>query len=111
MVSTSEQASDRALNEAVQRLVDALHPERIYLFGSQARGDATEESDYDLLIVVPGSGKLPHSRAVEAYAAVATVPIAVDLLIWTRQAFERQLPVVASVPATVIREGRLLYAA
>ena len=39
----------RTLAEAVRRLVEALQPERIYLFGSRARGDAHQDSDYDFL--------------------------------------------------------------
>ena len=40
------------LREAVRRLADAAHPRRIILFGSRARGDAHEDSDVDLLIVL-----------------------------------------------------------
>lgn len=45
--------SDPVLAEIVRRLVEAYQPERIYLFGSVARGDAGPNSDYDLLVVVP----------------------------------------------------------
>jgi len=41
-----------ALDRAVARIVDAMRPEAIYLFGSRARGDARGDSDYDLLVVV-----------------------------------------------------------
>lgn len=99
------------LAEAVRRLAETLNPERIYLFGSQARGDATDDSDYDLLVIVPGSGKTDRRLSQAAYSVLWNVPIAVDVLVWTQEAFERQVPVVASLPATVIREGRLLYAA
>ena len=44
-----------ALAEAVRRLVETFHPERIYLFGSQARGDATKDSDWDVLVILPAS--------------------------------------------------------
>jgi len=36
-----------ALRRFIQRLVDELRPERIVLFGSRARGDEKETSDYD----------------------------------------------------------------
>jgi predicted nucleotidyltransferase len=35
------------------RIVEAWHPYQIWLFGSRARGEANEESDWDLLVVVP----------------------------------------------------------
>ena len=40
------------LREAVRRLVDYFQPERIYLFGSTARGDDRLDSDLDFLVVV-----------------------------------------------------------
>jgi len=42
-----------ALDRAIGRIVDAMRPEAIYLFGSHARGDAGADSDYDLLVIVP----------------------------------------------------------
>ena len=38
-------AGDPSLAEAVRRLVVAYQPERIYLFGSVARGEAGQDSD------------------------------------------------------------------
>lgn len=46
-----QQIDDPRLQEAVARLVDALHPRAIILFGSRARGTDRPESDYDLLVV------------------------------------------------------------
>jgi len=107
MTAAQEQ---QALDGAVRRLVDTLKPERIYLFGSQARGDADEDSDYDLMVIVPASDRTRYEREVEAYHAVWEVPIPAEVLVWTRDEFERQSAAVASLPATVLREGRLLYA-
>lgn len=42
----------RALAQIVERLVEAYQPERIYLFGSKAHGDAGPETDYDILVPV-----------------------------------------------------------
>jgi HEPN domain-containing protein len=41
------------LDRMVKQIVAKINPVAIYLFGSRARGDAGEDSDYDLLIVVP----------------------------------------------------------
>ena len=61
-----DQQPDGAITGVILRLVRALSPERIYLFGSQARGDANYDSDYDLLVVVPAS---EHPRYVREQAA------------------------------------------
>lgn len=61
---------DPVLREMVDRLVHALRPERIYLFGSRARGDIGPDSDYDLLAVVPDSDLAPHRRDVLAFRAL-----------------------------------------
>ena len=103
--------ADPLLDEAVRRLVDAFRPEQIYLFGSRARGDSREDSDYDLMVVVSDSDLPPHRRAQHAHLALRNVHVAADILVWTRQEFDRFLPVVGSLAATIVREGRLLYGA
>jgi uncharacterized protein len=99
------------LDEAVRRLVDVLRPERIYLFGSQARGSARADSDYDLLVVV--QQRVGPGRAMEkqANAALWGLAVPIDLVVLTSEYFTRMLGAAASLPATVEREGRLLYAA
>lgn len=102
---------DPKLAEIVQRLVVALKPERIYLFGSHARGQAGSDSDYDLLVVVPASDLPAHRRDQWAYRVLKGIGVAKDVLVWTRDEFESRSTVASSLPATVLREGRLLYAA
>jgi predicted nucleotidyltransferase len=102
---------DPKLDEIVRRLVDALRPERIYLFGSRGRGDATPDSDYDLMVVVAQSNLPGYRRDQLAYRALMGVGVAKDVLVWTRDEFNRRAHLVASLPATILREGRLLYAA
>ena len=102
---------DVILNDIVGRLVARFHPSRIYLFGSRARGEATSDSDYDVLLVVPDSATPAHRREMEACEALWGVPAAVDVLVWSESAFQRRLDAQASLPATVIREGVLLHAA
>ena len=102
---------DPLLAELVRRLADAYRPERIYLFGSTARGDAGPDSDYDLLIVVPDGSPSERRRPDLGYEAVEGLPRSGDFLVWTRRRFESRLHLQASLPSTVLREGRLLYAA
>lgn len=103
--------ADPKLAEIVRRLVEAYHPERIYLFGSRARGDSSPDSDYDLMVVVPDSTPPQRRRSRLAYEVLWEAGSGADVLVWTRNAFESRLHLRASLPATVIREGRLLHAA
>ncbi len=98
------------LVEMVQRLVDAFDPECIYLFGSHARGKATPDSDYDLLMVVSTSQIPRYKREQKAFRVLCGVGAPKDVIVLTREEFHSKLSVVTSLPATVEREGRLLYA-
>jgi uncharacterized protein len=102
---------DPRLIEIVRRLVNALKPERIYLFGSHARGQATADSDYDVVVVVGRAAKEPYALERLAYRAMLGLGTPVDVVVMSRDYFERRRAVVGSLPATVEREGRLLYAA
>lgn len=105
------QTGNPVVGEMVQRLVAAFSPERIYLFGSQARGEAGPDSDYDLLVVVRTSTLPRYRRDRAAFEALLGVGASKDVLVLTHDEFERQRQVVCSLPATVEREGVLLYAA
>lgn len=102
---------DGRLRQIVERLIEAYRPERVYLFGSIARGEAGPDSDYDILLVVPDDAGPERMRSRLAYQALRGTGIAADVLVWTRTRFEARARVQASLPATVMREGRLLHAA
>ncbi|HXF71569.1 MAG TPA: nucleotidyltransferase domain-containing protein [Actinomycetota bacterium] len=102
---------DDRLAEVVRRLVPAYRPERIYLFGSAARGEAGPESDHDLLVVVPDDAAPERRQSGLAYQVFWGTGAAVDVVVWRRSAFERRARVACSLPATVLREGELVYAA
>lgn len=103
--------TQQQLDEIVRRLVDGLHPERIYLFGSRACGAARNGSDIDILIVVADD----QARAADTYAqaekCLEGTRLPVELVVCGRSDFERQKNWVSSLSYTVARKGRLLYAA
>jgi predicted nucleotidyltransferase len=103
--------ADPKLADIVHRLVMAFEPQRIYLFGSRARGNAGPDSDYDLLIVVPDDALPERRRSRLGYEALRGTGLAVDVVVRTRSAFDSRLHLRASLPSTVVAEGILLYAA
>lgn len=106
-----EPQQDAVLAELIRRLVDVYQPERIYLFGSKARGQAGPDSDYDLMVVVPDDAPPERRRSRLGYQALRGTGTAADVLVWPRQTFDERLHLRASLPATIVREGKLLYAA
>jgi predicted nucleotidyltransferase len=101
---------DPVLAEIVRRLAAVYRPERIYLFGSTARGDSGPDSDYDLMVVVPDGAPAQLRRSAPGYAALRGLGVAKDILVSTAHSFDRQLHLKASFPSTIVREGLLVYA-
>ena len=102
--------SDPVLAEIVRRLVQAYQPERIYFFGSKARGDAGPDSDYDLMAVVPDDAPPERRKSRMAYEVLRGMGTAKDVLVCTRSWFDARLHLRASFPSTIVREGKLLHA-
>ena len=104
-------SDDPALAEVVRRLIAAYDPERVYLFGSVARGDAGPDSDYDLLVVVLDDASAERRGGRVAYESLRGTGTAADVVVCTHSYFEDRRTLKASLPGTVLREGRLLHAA
>jgi len=99
----------QVLEQIVQRLEEGLHPEQIILFGSYAYGEPTEGSDIDLLIIVPDSTEPAYRRAQKAYRCVGAVGVPKDLVVLTREEFEKQARVVTSLAGRAKNRGKVLY--
>ena len=97
------------LDEVVDRLVNGLHPERIYLFGSQARGQAGAGSDLDLLVVVPESDLPRHKREARSYDLLWGMTQPMDVIVLTREEFDRTSRVKTSLASTARSEGKVVY--
>ena len=101
---------DAVVEQVVERLVEFYRPEKIYLFGSAARGEYGPDSDLDFLVVIPDDAPAEQLRPGAARKAVRGTGFAKDIVPWRKTDFdERAARVRASLPATVVREGRLLY--
>ena len=97
------------IEEITRRLIDFYQPVRIYLFGSEARGDAGPDSDLDFCVVLPDDAPEGLYRDRRVHRRLRGLQ-AVDVVRLPCSDFDaRAAHVVASLPATVVREGRLLY--
>lgn len=98
------------LNELVHRIVNAVHPLRILLFGSAVRSEMTRESDLDVLVVMP-EGVNRRATAQLLHTRFFGLPFAVDVMVTTPSLLERHRDNPGLVYRTILTEGRELYAA
>jgi len=96
------------LNDAVSRIVEKFHPEKIILFGSQARGTADSRSDIDLLIISSIKDKR-RKLMVEMNRVLTELEYAFDIIILTKEEFERDRKIPGTIGRYASREGRILY--
>lgn len=101
-------ATEPVIEEMVKRIIEAIQPDRIILFGSHARGEAGPDSDVDLLVVAP-SDEAPHRRVVRLYRATRGLGVAKDILWYTPEEFSARSKGLMTVVATAIREGKVVY--
>ena len=97
------------LEQAIQRIVAALQPEMIYLYGSHAYGQPHENSDVDLLIVVRDGSLPPHEGAISAYRALRGLFLPAEIKVVTRAEFDRRAQWLSSIEKVVREKGRVLY--
>ncbi len=97
------------LGEIIERLRDAFDPDRIFLFGSYAWGTPTKHSDIDLLVVVSSSELSTVKRGAIASRSLRGIKVAVDVIVRTRDEFERYARARTSLEADINERGRLIY--
>ena len=97
------------LDRIIEKLVSSLKPEQIILFGSYAYGQPNENSDVDLLVVVSESNEPRYRGARKAYQALRGVGLAIDIIVMTKEEFERKINVRSSLVHKVMHDGRVLY--
>jgi len=100
--------SNEILLNVKERLVDGFHPEKIILFGSQARGTADDRSDVDILVVCSFTGKRRHLM-LEMDRALRGLNLARDVVVLTPEEFELDRHIPGTIARPAWKEGRVLY--
>ena len=101
--------SQETIRGVAQRIGEAARADRVVLFGSHARGEAREDSDVDLLVV--SQSDLPrHKRSRALYALFDPYPFPMDIIVYTPAEIAQALNSPASFVASVLAEGREVYA-
>src|SRR5438552_2893069 len=103
-----KRVTKRELQWAVNRLIVALDPEKIILFGSYAYGKPQQDSDIDILIV-KASDERPTILTGNAYRSVWGKTFPMDILVRTPQWMEERLKIGDSFIQEIAQRGRILY--
>ena len=107
-VTEETRAADIWIALMAERIVAQFAPLRVILFGSYARGDATRDSDIDLLVVLPHVDDR-RATTVAIRRALADLPVAKDIIVTTPDEIEQRGDLVGTVLRPALREGRVLY--
>lgn len=93
------------LDEIVKIIVERYGPvEKIFLFGSQARGDVDEYSDLDLIVV-----KKTDKTFVQRLVEVPPLPIHADVFVYTPEEFELMKENENPFITSALKDAKVIY--
>ena len=99
----------QAILDAARRAAEAAScPAEVLLFGSYARGDAKTGSDLDLMVI---EDQIDDKTAeyLKIHRAVGSMGVGVDIVVISREDFERRRQVPGTVPYWAARQGRRVH--
>lgn len=97
------------IERLVNGIVQVANPLKIILFGSAARGDTSEGSDIDVLVVVP-NGTHRRRTAQKLYRELTGMGVPFDVIVATPVDLETHKDNIGLIYSTVLQEGREIYA-
>jgi predicted nucleotidyltransferase len=100
--------SEATIQRAVERITETSRPRRVILFGSYARGEATPDSDLDLIVVFEEAPN-KHREMARLRSAVGMVGVGVDVLVFSEDEMNRSARVPGTVAYWAAKEGRVVY--
>jgi predicted nucleotidyltransferase len=109
MVLEGKQTVEDVLQEIVRRIVEAVHPDKIILFGSYARGEANEHSDLDLMVIAPSDAP-PGKRTKPILKALRGILFPKDVVWYTQEELDEWADEPGHFVSNVLHEGRVVYA-
>ncbi|MBU0700663.1 nucleotidyltransferase domain-containing protein [bacterium] len=103
-----KEISNQIIAEIVRRIIDSVRPIKIILFGSFARGNQTEESDIDIL-VIEDEIRYRRKEMVKIRRALRDMRIPVDIIVASKRQIEEYGLIYGTVLFHAMQEGKTLY--
>lgn len=95
------------------RILSATDPFKVTVFGSLARGTATEDSDADVMVIsgerLSSQRWLDRQDLSQRVVAAAGLPFSCDLLVWTREEQDRARATKNGLLAEIEEQGVVIY--
>ncbi len=101
--------TQQQIDDIAERIADSCQPEKIILFGSYAYGNPSEDSDLDLLVVLPFEGRAIYKSLEILQMVHPTLPI--DLIVRTPEQLATRLALHDFFLQEVVKKGKVLYEA
>jgi predicted nucleotidyltransferase len=99
---------DALVERVTKTIAEAIHPDKIILFGSRANGTATEESDIDLVVVYSGA-KTKREVRLSVHRLFDHPDFALDLFVFSPEEMERQRIFANTIAREVSERGVVCY--
>ena len=99
----------REIKRWCERVAREFRPQKIVIFGSYARGTPTENSDVDVLVVMPLARGQRDVRQATAIRERVRASFPMDVTVRSPQQIARRLAQGDGFIADVLRHGRLMY--
>ncbi len=112
MQNDSAMISDRQsfAQKLTAAIVQELHPEKVILFGSVAKGEERESSDIDLFIVQETKEPYPQRlKPIFRLAQSLGYPYSLEPIIYTPAEFQRAMKDGSALVAEILHNGKTLY--
>ena len=97
------------LDNLIKKINSLFRPKKIILFGSHAWGNPTQDSDYDIFIIMNSKEKRHSKRAIEILSKCHPADISIDLLVRTPEEVNEHLKIGDPFIKKIITEGKVLY--
>jgi predicted nucleotidyltransferase len=104
--------TEQKIRQMAKAIVREVHPEKILLFGSRARGTAGPASDVDLVIVEKkpfGPGRSRRREMTRLWETLSKFDFPKDILVYSQEEFDYWSDSLNHVVGRAVREGRTLY--
>lgn len=101
-------SSDPVVERVVKIIVEAIHPQKIILFGSRAKGTARPDSDLDLVVIYSGE-KSKRQVKLDIHRLLEPASVPMDLFVLSPEEMQRQQHVANTLAREVAERGVTVY--